>query len=112
MEDDDSEAFQFLLTLLQVMPVLLLAYAVEFGVVAKAAARSLNVSERLQPIPRPLQPRYVVVTGAAAETLGLVVAALDAVRDQSLPTTIGSAVLAFASIYLLGAVTFQIVRDI
>ncbi len=72
MEDDDSEAFQFLLTLLQVMPVLLLAYAVEFGVAAKAAARSLNASERLRLLPR----------------------------------------LAFASIYLLGAVVFQIVRDI
>jgi hypothetical protein len=112
MEDDDSEAFQFLLTLLQVMPVLILAYAVEFGVAARVAAKTLNLSERLQSLPRLLQPRYVVVAGASAETFGLLVAALDAVRDQSLATIIGSAALAVACIYLLGAVVFQIVRDI
>jgi hypothetical protein len=85
--------------------VLILAYAVEFGVTANAA----NVLRLGRQRGRwaMLRPRYVIMTGAAAEGMGLLTAALDAVTNEDVVTILGSALLGVASIYLLVAVVLH-----
>jgi hypothetical protein len=73
MDNDDDEGFAFLLTLLQVLPVLLLAYAVEFGAVSRFAQQTADFIGRQ----RWLRPTFVVGVSLAAETAGIGVAAFD-----------------------------------